>query len=131
MQKVSDDTLKVIDTKAKLLALAGKSTADAALKAYRSVDESYLDELEDSLIKKKRMLIKSAFALKRRALKGITGFWTNSVNGVHSIGSSIHNVGSNIVQGVHDAAAAVQNVMDQLTLSNAHGVVSNTTSAVS
>merc|ERR1711899_670386 len=116
LQQVSDDTAKVFKTKGKLIELGLKSTADAAIKAYRTVDDSFLNELEESLIKKKRNLIKGVFDVKRGALRTISGIWTSSIN------------------GVHDAAAAVQNgiesVTSALSLSNIQGVISNTTSSI-
>merc|ERR1711899_714562 len=116
LQQVSDDTAKVFKTKGKLIELGLKSTADAAIKAYRTVDDSFLNELEESLIKKKRNLIKGVFDVKRGALRTISGIWTSSING-------IHNAVNSTIQGVHDAAAA-------LSLSNIQGVISNTTSSI-
>merc|ERR1712106_442557 len=150
MQTLSDDTLQLLNTKAKIVQFVGKSTANAALGgvghavntafdgvdyATKSLEASALNRTEMAIIKKKKAMIEGVFGLKRRAMKAMAGFWNDSVNSIHNAAAAVHNGIESIHNGIDNGIESIHNGIDeaasQITIENAQGIISNTTLVVS
>ena len=117
MQTISDDTLQLLNTKAKIVQFVGKSTlggvGNAVNTATKSLEVSALNRTEMAIIKKKKAMIEGVFGLKRRAMKAIAGFWNDSVNSIHNAAEAVHNGIESIHNGIDNGIESINNGIDE------------------